>query len=140
MEYWRHLILIFMWRLQQLLLNHWGREILLIEECIVELIVDYFNIGGYRTWGSRLSFHQIDWELILEVDIENCWAIGPYEQPGFRKMRGSISHVWIAWIDLVQSFLDREKERGVVNGLVIHLEFRRSRLLKMQLQELRKQY
>jgi len=32
--------------------------------------------------------------VILEVDIENERAIALYEQLGFRKRRGSISHVW----------------------------------------------
>lgn len=35
--------------------------------------------------------------VILEVDIENHRAIGLYEQLGFRKVRGSISHVWSAY-------------------------------------------
>ena len=33
-------------------------------------------------------------ELILEVDITNRQAIALYEQLGFKKMKGSISHVW----------------------------------------------
>ena len=33
--------------------------------------------------------------IILEVDIENHRAIGLYVQLGFKKVRGSISHVWI---------------------------------------------
>lgn len=32
--------------------------------------------------------------VILEVDIENHRAIGLYQQLGFRKIRGSISHIW----------------------------------------------
>lgn len=34
--------------------------------------------------------------VILEVDIENRQAIALYEQLGFKKRRGSISHVWTA--------------------------------------------
>jgi ribosomal protein S18 acetylase RimI-like enzyme len=34
--------------------------------------------------------------VILEVDIENHRAIALYEQLGFRKRRGSISHIWTA--------------------------------------------
>lgn len=35
-------------------------------------------------------------DLILEVDIENQRAISLYEQLGFKKDKGSISHVWTA--------------------------------------------
>ena len=35
-------------------------------------------------------------DLILEVDITNRQAIALYEQLGFKKMKGSISHVWTA--------------------------------------------
>ena len=34
--------------------------------------------------------------LVLEVDIENRHAIALYEKLGFKKVRGSISHVWTA--------------------------------------------
>ena len=33
-------------------------------------------------------------DLILEVDIDNHRAIALYEQLGFKKDKGSISHVW----------------------------------------------
>ena len=33
-------------------------------------------------------------DLVLEVDIENRQAIALYEQLGFKKIKGSISHVW----------------------------------------------
>ncbi|TFH06414.1 MAG: GNAT family N-acetyltransferase [Candidatus Thorarchaeota archaeon] len=35
-------------------------------------------------------------DLILEVDIENHRAIALYEQLGFKKTKGSISHIWTA--------------------------------------------
>ena len=42
----------------------------------------------------RAAENKMD-KVILEVDIENHRAIGLYEQLGFRKVRSSISHVWI---------------------------------------------
>jgi len=44
---------------------------------------------------ARAAQNQMN-NAILEVDITNHSAIALYEQLGFKKTRGSISHVWIA--------------------------------------------
>jgi len=85
------------------------------DEIVGFMKINLYNIGGFvngigihpdfrrRGLGRLLMISSIVRaaqngmkDLILEVDIENHRAIALYEQLGFKKTKGSISHLWIA--------------------------------------------